>query len=243
MRGGLSSYPIVPVLSVFSLPMALPDIRRAIDGQLNAAGLNNLLDQPLAKFIPPSISEIDVALDLCNFQYQSSKTSIKEKTAIDKARAGIRLLRSMYSNSNALFSNNALDVISIMGRPAIEKIISNKSPNSHFLPSDEQPEDWSGIPVHSVALFRMPLSIPIEILDLAQETSESSWRMELKKLECIYPLSAKMADTRPMKRITLREVFTVDLLTRYIGLYVRLGAPDFSALSFEKFLTEIEGDV
>jgi hypothetical protein len=44
-----------------------------------------------------------------------------------------------------------------------------------------------------------------------------------------------------MKRATLKQRFVADLLTRFVGVYIRLGSPDFTSETIDRYLMDIEG--
>ena len=115
--------------------------------------------------------------------------------------------------------------------------------NSHrldlfFLPSDAQPISWSAIPDHSVVLFRYPFSAPIQLLECAQDVQLTNWDTVIGELRPLLPGIDAFA-TRPLKRGTLRPGFLGDLLTRFVSMHVRLGAPDLSEGTVDKMVQDI----
>jgi hypothetical protein len=109
----------------------------------------------------------------------------------------------------------------------------------HFLPADGQLASWSGVPCHSLVLFRYPLTAPIDVFECAQDISLVDWKNCCEQLGVIVPLVMAFAARRPIKRLTLKPDFLADLLTRYVSLYVRLGSPDFSEHTINQFCTEV----
>src|SRR5437879_9870854 len=98
----------------------------------------------------------------------------------------------------------------------------------HFMPSDDQDPIYSGISAHSVVLFRYPLTTSIELFDLAQDTTESSWPDAIAQAITYLPAAESFRSWRPMKVISMRAEFLHDLLSRYVAVYNRIGSPDFS---------------
>jgi hypothetical protein len=122
----------------------------------------------------------------------------------------------------------------------LTRLIRNSyRPDIHFLPHDGQPREWSGIPEHSVAMFRYPITIPIELLDRSQLVKPEQWEAEASRLVSVFPCSRACAGRRPMKRVRLRPRFFSDLLSRYIAIYARVGAPDFTAETVETYTRTI----
>lgn len=121
-----------------------------------------------------------------------------------------------------------------------EKIIRNSlSADIHFFPSDKQDKEWSAIPRHSVALFRYPISVPIEIFEYADNLGISDWVRAMETLSCRAKIASLFAEFRPVRCLRLKQDFLPDLLTRYTGLYMRIGSPDFTHETVQKFVGEI----
>ena len=106
----------------------------------------------------------------------------------------------------------------------------------HFLPADELPDRWSTTTEPSVALFRFPFSLPIDVVDLAQTVSESSWTDEVRRLQPMYPCVTALLCARPLKVLRVRPRFLSDLLTRFTALYGRLGSPDFHGERIDRYV-------
>jgi hypothetical protein len=111
----------------------------------------------------------------------------------------------------------------------IKKIICNSYRSDlHYLPSDGEDEEWSAIPRHAVALFRYPLTAPIELFDLSQDLSIHDWDAAIGQHVGRIPFAEAFREKKPLKTLTLLKDFLSDLLTRFVSLYVRLGSPDFN---------------
>jgi hypothetical protein len=109
------------------------------------------------------------------------------------------------------------------------KLIRNSYSNDvHFLPKDGEPLEWSSIPHHSLVLFRYPITVPIEFFELANDPMCLDWNGSLGKIARMFPIAKEFVDIKPMKTLSVQVDFLSDLLTRFVGLYVRIGSPDFT---------------
>ena len=109
----------------------------------------------------------------------------------------------------------------------------------YFLPADGNDPDMSPIAKHSVALFRYPLTAPVTVLDLAQDSSLSDWATATAALATHEPMARAFSNVRPLKCLRLLDRFLSDLLTKFVALYSRLGSPDFSQESVETISREL----
>jgi len=164
---------------------------------------------------------------------------------MQRAKDGLILLRELHQSHEAaatterhcrLFGVKAFNSVLI-------QIVRNARSDTHFLPADCQPPEWSGMPMHSVALFRYPLSAPIELFDRTYNTTEAEWPALMGRLGRFFPAASVFAAKRPMKRLTLRSRFAADLITRYLALYSRIGSPDFSDHTIAGYVASIGGTV
>lgn len=120
----------------------------------------------------------------------------------------------------------------------VEFVRNNFSTDLHFLPRDEQDPTWSAVTAHSVALFRYPITVPIEIMDLADTYYGASWQQKMTEKTSQFAI-AKEFILSPLKVSRLNDAFLNDLLTRFAGLYIRIGSPDFDESSIKTLSTEI----
>jgi hypothetical protein len=120
------------------------------------------------------------------------------------------------------------------------RIITNARTDSHFLPADEQRDEWSALREHSVALLRFPMSLPIEVFEIAQRVAPDQWSASRQAAKGLLPCLSSIPD-RPMKRLRLQERFTADLLTRFTAVFTRLGSPDFTPATVTKFINDLSG--
>lgn len=110
----------------------------------------------------------------------------------------------------------------------------------HFFPAYGAPSDFAPIPHHSVALFRYVYSIPLEILDAAQASRDEWWKEDCQRMNGTTPLIEHFEEY-PIKVSTLKDDFLTDLISRYLGMFMRLGSRDFTKASLANFVKEIKG--
>ncbi|MFN4315485.1 MAG: hypothetical protein ACK4E0_14390 [Chitinophagaceae bacterium] len=120
------------------------------------------------------------------------------------------------------------------------EIVRNSfSSDLHFLPKDNQDSDWSAVKSHSVVLFRYPITIPIEIMDVANDSSILDWRAKMTQISKTFTISKEFSAIQPIKSLRLKEAFLSDLLTRFTALYIRIGSPDFDDATLEMLVKEL----
>jgi hypothetical protein len=83
------------------------------------------------------------------------------------------------------------------------------------------------------------LSAPLEIFLAAQDTTIKDWVGFTDGIAAQWPVALAYREMRPVKRLTVKSRFLSDLLTRYVGMYVRLGSPDFTAETIADYVREI----
>lgn len=232
--------PILPVSTYVTSRSALPEIKRLVEGQLTAALLAGVLDLP-GGYDWPERKDLAAAVELVSRHLKEPKLSQKNQTALTRALGGLRLLTAICGESPAVAEYR--DVQDLLGEKAFgelaRKLVTNGRPDVHFLPHDEQRPEWSGVPAHALALFRYPLTVPIEVLELAQRVGESDWPKAAPRLRSAIPCVAAFT-CRPMKRLRLRPRFMSDLLTRFTGMFGRIGSPDFTAETVTRIVGEIQ---
>lgn len=234
-----SYLPIIPLHRYFLSPSFVPTIRRETNKHLTAAGLP-LLPEPSTWFAPPALPTIDAAQASCNTRLRQPSTK-NQRAATTRASAGLVLLRACHRPDAAHFPQ--AEFTTAFGARPWQATVQQIVRNSHrldlfFLPRDGQPIAWSAIPDHSVVLFRYPFSAPIQLLECAQDVQLANWDAAIEELRPLLPGVDAFA-TRPLKRGTLRAGFLGDLLTRFVSMHVRLGAPDLS----DELVGDIVGDV
>jgi hypothetical protein len=232
--------PIVSVAQYFSSLLFYPQIIAEIVRMLLFVGMESEFEirYPMS---PPPLLELEGLEEKIRTAATQSNLDTKKKTGYERILGGIKCLKSLGASPE--WTSYFKDLKLLLGekpmKTNIERMISNSfSSDLHFLPSDGQKKEWSGVYGHSVVLFRYPLSCPLEILDRAQDMTIHDWNAEKRKLQTTYPVAASFTD-RPMKKATVRPRFYADLFTRYLAMYLRLGSPDFTQESMETFANEI----
>lgn len=134
----------------------------------------------------------------------------------------------------------------VFGKGRLEEQIDRAITNSlkadiHFLPADGQAAEYSSVRTHSLVAFRYPITVPIELLDLAQRTTEQAWPTERERACLQWPSAASFLEW-PVKLSRLRDDFLADMLSRYVSMYIRLGSRDFSRETVEQITTQITGE-
>ena len=236
--------PIVPIRQAFVLRGFLPAVIRAINGQVEVLGIDGL-DDSTGPFILIEPTQIDALVARIKEKTGGRKLSEKEKVAAKRAMAGVSILRKGYGLSVTAASGAELNTL--FGASTFEAMVGRIVTNSyktdmHFLPNDGQRPEWSAIPEPSVVLFRYVFSAPIEIFDCAQDLSRAEWGHEIRRMSSCAAGVASFGARRPMKRQTLKSRFAADLLTRYVVMHVRLGAPDFTETTVSAYVADVVGE-
>ena len=175
---------------------------------------------------------------------EQSEKPEKLQQAVDRIRAGVRLVSNMISAhpTEANIDDLSLLFTSKAWTANLEKLITNAlRTDVHFLPPDEQEPEWSAVPVPSVVLFRYPLTAPIEILDVAGDLAQRNWNVALNEIASLHPIADAFGGERPLRRARLQDRFLADLMTRYLAVYIRLGSPDFSLDTVRDYATVLGG--
>jgi len=239
----LTYLPIVPVGAYLASRSHLLEILRAINGQLQTAGVPVGLSQDRSGSLPRP-EDLSAAGVLLTERRAATRLSAREEAAATRAEAGLRAAIGLRTGGEAKFLVPLLKVL--FGErdfsDTARRLVTNAHrADVHFLPADEQPAEWSVIREPSVALFRYPLSVPIDILDLAGTVSEAAWPTEVVCLRPLYPCVDTLAAARPLKVLRIRPRFLSDLLTRFTGLYGRIGSPDFGDGTIDRYVAQIGG--
>lgn len=230
--------PILSLRRYFSSRSFVPELKRAIKGQMKAAGFENMIDLPDGYSFPTN-SDLEAALSVIGDYVTSKNLGNKEQAAINRATSGIRFLRDTIPHLPS--SDLLADLRAVLATEfdtVLRRLITNGRPDTHFLPYDEQRAEWSGVAEHSVVLFRYPLSIPLEVLDEAQNVTEDQWPTITQRLRrrtaCIVSIPV-----RPMKRLRVQPRYLSDLITRFTAVFGRIGSPDFTEETIVRFAGEV----
>jgi hypothetical protein len=239
--------PIIPARAYFATLAFMPDVFREIEGQLQAAQLGELISQiaVTSRFCPPDNESLKNLENVLESNISKPGRSEKGKSALQRVSAGIRLL-TLIANPE-IVEPSVSDLRLLLGernwKSTLERLVGNAYRlDVHFLPADEQPADWAGVPQHSVALFRYALSVPVEIFESAQDIHLNDWAGVVQRLAKVIPVAQTFHAERPMKRVALRPRFLADLLTRYVAMHVRLGSPDFTSQTISQYVDQIGGN-
>jgi hypothetical protein len=197
----------------------------------------NALQEILAKLklegfvIPPDRFELPIKKEV----EESISRARHLQNTDDGKRLLIGRLESYYKYMQCIFDNknpSANLIEQIISRTKFDKILSSMvkngfKPDIHFLPAVNNPSSYSAIPENSVVLFRYPLTVPVLMLSEAQFCEESNWFGVKENLDDKLPI-AKHFPKWPVKLSRLRNDFLSDLLSRYLGMYIRMGSRDFT---------------
>ena len=111
-------------------------------------------------------------------------------------------------------------------RKLASSIIENEELPYHYFPADDQSAELTAISEPMVALLRFPVSFPVSILDLAGHVAAADWPAHVGDLAAFEPIASDFVAKRPVKVAQLKSRFCADLLTRFVSVFVRLGAPE-----------------
>jgi hypothetical protein len=190
------------------------------------------LQELLSKVRIPGFSQSNLSLLPNVAEITRIQDTISERADSDAERigAGLQLIESFRTGSE--FAARFALLEELMGRKKLEKhledIVLNRRLSTHFFPDDTQIAAYSAVPQPSVALLRAPMAYPLEVFEAANLVSEERWGEVVIELAPSLPAIKAFESARPLKRARLETRFTSDLLTRFVSLYVRLGAPDLT---------------
>jgi hypothetical protein len=163
------------------------------------------------------------------------------REALARCEAGTRLLRAILGATSTSPASDAQDLLGAKRwRQQLTQLVTNYRKDVHFLPADRMPSEWSIVQVHSLVLFRYPLTAPATIFDAAQDVSIHDWAAWVREAEPHIPLASAFRHVQPLKGLTLQKDFLADLLTRYAGLYLRIGSPDFTSDTIDEYIDQME---
>jgi hypothetical protein len=232
--------PVIPVRAYVTTAAFLPELVRETNrliAALSSYDLGTLSDDF------PSIADRVTALEeRASALGRATNCSLKDKELLERVASGSRLIaltrnpaanEAPYDELRRLFGESVCQKL-------FERIVRNAySLDVHFLPADGQRVEWSGVPVHSVVLFRQPMSAPVQLFDAAQDLQLTDWGSYVDRLSISIPAAAAFKSRRPMKRVTMRAAFASDLITRFISMFVRLGSPDFSSGTIAEYVAHL----
>jgi hypothetical protein len=237
----LTYLPIIPIAAYFTTFAFVPTWTKTAAGLAEQAGLN-WESIKTGLFTPPPIDVLDSLRRQCGDALKVERQPEKHKVAIQRCVVILDILQMCSAPGTKCASTDS--VVFALGeksyRDTVRRIVTNSQPlDVHFLPPDRQAPEWSAVPYPSVALFRYPFTASLELLDDAQDVTVKEWDGVLAKYSSVLPSTAAFSAERPMKRATVKPRFMSDLLTRYVGLHVRLGSPDFTEATVEEYVSEV----
>jgi|GEM_PF-2611865 len=169
----------------------------------------------------------------------------KQKKLYTQLLAYIEYINYVETKAEERKQNAAPNISNILGAKKFSEILKKIFTNSyksdiHFFPAYKNAGEFSAIPAHSVALFRYAHSVPIDILNAAQTSSDAWWEQDKKALTGQLPMIDNFKEW-PIKLSTLKDDFLSDLLSRYLGMFMRLGSRDFTEHTICGFVSELTG--
>jgi hypothetical protein len=228
--------PVVSIRQYFSTAAVLPSVYKRILGLCQALEI-----QP--KVWMAQRFELPAEDDVAELEVELSRVNPRHALRVPEVMAGIDLLRAILNRG--LVDVSVATVKTFFGDKQagdmLQKLLKNSySSDVHFLPHDGLMQEYSAIPHASLVLFRYPCTTSLQLLDHAIETPESMWSEHAKSLDAKFPGAASLSPKRPIKLATLEPRFFADLLTRYVSLMIRLGAPSFEQAALSKMLQDLE---
>jgi hypothetical protein len=132
-----------------------------------------------------------------------------------------------------------------LGEGNFDRIVENITENNYrndiyFVPADLQAPSWSVIEYHSVIMFRYPLTVPIDIFNLAQSKLIQNWQEEIDNLTRHFHSAQLFKEKQPMKMLQISQPFLHDMINRFVALYARLGSPDFTKHAVQQITKELK---
>lgn len=235
----LTYLPVIPVgiyLQMFHLVSKYVGLIRTLCEQIKVVSFSHDVNNP----------ELELAIIEFAHKLSQQHDQIQGKNADVVVRLQHLIDLVIGSLRGESLPDCAAKVKSALGEKEHKKITKEIITNSfrtdiHFLPSDSQDPDYATLSKHAVCLFRYPLSIPLEVLDYANDPSVTDWPGATGHLQRRFPCVKNMLDNRPMKGLRLHKSITADLLTRFTGLYSRLGSPDLSPVTVDRITNELVG--
>lgn len=237
----LTYLPVLSIRAYLGTIAFLPIIRREIIERYKSAKVDFLIEWPEKGYASPSDEAITLELKRLSDLLNQPNRLAESKKHIERAVAGLKIASVCRSSCKTLV--DIQDYALLFGKQweNIKRDIVRNSYRSdiHFLPADGEDSKEFGISEHSVVLFRYPISVPSELLTEAQRLPASAWSQYINLCSSTYSASVHFKNAMPTKILSLRGEFLSDLLTRFTGLFGRIGSPDFSSIAIDKYIGEI----
>ncbi|MBI2391023.1 MAG: hypothetical protein HYV09_15635 [Deltaproteobacteria bacterium] len=218
----------LPILSFdawFATFSALTDIRSATQNYCRCL-FEQAKGEPFTLSSIPAEEELAALLALTESLPDDGKFRARVLAGIGALKAIVNhtTLKSDISSLVTLFSQR--DFVA-----KCERLVTNAlRSDTHFLPARGR---WAVAAVaddsfasHSLVMFRYPLTAPLDILNLANAPN-ADWSAAIAEYAPL-PAARFFQSKKPVRVARLRPRFFADLLSRYTGLYARVGSPDFA---------------
>jgi hypothetical protein len=230
--------PVVPINYFFVSRSFYPAMKQELLRLLNLVDPLKAFCYLLPKNQLPQASSLE-------FLLQEAKRLLlpANKNYIVQIEKGLQVVLKIIDKSCT--SINISELKDFFGSKKLNEITTSLIKNNfggdiHFLPKDNEDVEWSAILNHSVVLFRYPITVPIEILDLAMDFNIVLWKETMLSQSSNFSSSNAFENTKPLKSLSLRQAYLSDLLTRFVSVYMRLGSPDFSYETINELLIDIK---
>lgn len=238
----LTYLPIIPIRAFFGTDAALPVVLDRVVANLTSAGYSPLPTWASESYVAPDDTEL-ASIEAGLAAYRASRQhSARILASLDKSASGIEIIKNIKGEGISPVPALALqELFGAEWQKIKSKIITNSySPALHFLPNDQQSSVFSGVTDHSVVLFRYPMTVPVRMLNHAQETLDSDWSEKVSTMPLSNSLKEAFRGAKPIKLLSLKSAFLSDLLTRFSSLYNRIGSPDFSDDTVKLYSSEVD---
>lgn len=227
--------PIIPIRDYLYSKAFYSEVWNEFSSRLKLYGAED--SPPPDRFSHPPIQLIETALQRTE--------GVKDQMGLYNRLIAYKKYIEYTQATIAIKSNEKPDLEQVLSakkyRDVLRKILSNSYKSDiHFFPAYGNPREFAPIPEHSVALFRYVYSIPIEILDAAQCSREEWWGNDCQRMNGTSSLIEHF-HAYPLKVSTLKDDFLSDLISRYLGMFMRLGSRDFADASLDNFVEEMKG--
>ena len=233
--------PVLPIRAYFSSNGVLPMVRTRTQNLLKSLRFAPRLDWGSGEFRCPMPLDIEYAIGEIDDYLAAKQRGEAEAGALIRVQVGLNILAAIgHPDLTEIETSRLANFFGSEWDPILRKIITNAfSSDLHFLPADGQNPAFSGVPRHSVVLFRYPITVPIEVLDLARDANQANWsEVVSRNLETTRALHNYRSEL-PVKCLSLRPDFLSDLLSRYVSMYNRIGSPDFTLSSITRIVREV----
>lgn len=193
---------------------------------------------PPERFELPLLEDLEQALAAAR---QIATQDPQKSSHVVRLTAYKEYIRKRLSNTLVTLSEVGQIFIGSNFDKLLKKITTNGYKSDiHFLPCDGKPRESSAVPEHSVVLFRYASSIPIRLLDVAQVSTQPQWNEGASRIFQGMDGLKNHLRSCPIRLATVKDDFLSDLLSRYVGMQIRLGSRDFSDETIEHVVRQLK---